>query len=199
MRSRNEVMTPHALNLNDEGPSNAAHWYKVATEATAELAALRKEAESFQMAYRMKCDEETKALEVQLAALRKDAAELRELLKTAGQWITSALSTLDTIEPECSTEAELLTALIRSGEMLALSTRHRATTGPIGAPIAPEHADTLNALSEAAVEKWREMMRDAARLAWLAEHTAATGLERWVHPHQFLRAAIDAAMQAQPR
>lgn len=148
----------------------------------------------------------------ELAALRREAAELRELLKTAGQWITSALPTLDTIEPECSTEAELLTALIRSGEMLVLSTRHRGTTGPIGAPIAPEHVEALNALSEAAVEKQREMMRNDARYRWLrAQHWSTSPLcvvadpkesvklARTCPSGEYLDIAIDAAMQEQPR
>lgn len=33
---------------------------------------------------------------------------------------------------------------------------------------------------------------DAERFRWLAEHTAATGLARWVHPFQFLGEAVDA-------
>jgi hypothetical protein len=47
--------------------------------------------------------------------------ELRAQLQTLGLWIAEALTTLDTVEPECSTEAELLTALIRRGEMLVLA------------------------------------------------------------------------------
>lgn len=32
---------------------------------------------------------------------------------------------------------------------------------------------------------------DAERFRWLAEHTVATGLARWVHPFQFLGEAVD--------
>ena len=32
---------------------------------------------------------------------------------------------------------------------------------------------------------------DAERFRWLAEHTVATGLARWVHPFQFLADAVD--------
>jgi len=38
--------------------------------------------------------------------------------------------------------------------------------------------------------------RDALRFRWLAERTAATGLERWVHPFQFLCEAVDERMTA---
>jgi len=51
--------------------------------------------------------------------------ELRAQLHTLGLWIAEALPTLDTVEPECSTEAELLTALIRRGEMLVLASLAR--------------------------------------------------------------------------
>ena len=45
---------------------------------------------------------------------------------------------------------------------------------------------------------------DAERFRWLAEHTVATGLARWVHPFQFLAEAVDkrreeAATNAAPR
>jgi hypothetical protein len=52
--------------------------------------------------------------------------ELRAQLQTLGLWIAEALPTLDTVDPECSTEAELLTALIRRGEMLVLASLARA-------------------------------------------------------------------------
>ena len=52
--------------------------------------------------------------------------ELRAQLQTLGLWIAEALPTLDTVEPECSTEAELLTALIRRGEMLVRASMARA-------------------------------------------------------------------------
>ena len=43
MRSRNEVMTPEAtgLKLNDEAPSNAAHWYARTQAAETEAHTLR--------------------------------------------------------------------------------------------------------------------------------------------------------------
>ena len=37
---------------------------------------------------------------------------------------------------------------------------------------------------------------DAERFRWLAERTAATGLERWVHPFQFLCEAVDERRKA---
>jgi hypothetical protein len=52
--------------------------------------------------------------------------ELRAQLQTLGLWIAEALPTLDTVEPECSSEAELLTALIRRGEMLVLAALSRS-------------------------------------------------------------------------
>jgi hypothetical protein len=39
--------------------------------------------------------------------------------------------------------------------------------------------------------------KDAARYRWLREHTVATGLSRWMGSHQFLDAAIDAALNEQ--
>lgn len=41
-----------------------------------------------------------------------------------------------------------------------------------------------------------QFQRDALRFRWLAERTAATGLERWVHPFQFLCEAVDERMKA---
>jgi hypothetical protein len=41
-----------------------------------------------------------------------------------------------------------------------------------------------------------EFQLDAQRFRWLAERTAATGLERWVHPFQFLAEAVDERMKA---
>ena len=41
-----------------------------------------------------------------------------------------------------------------------------------------------------------QFQRDAQRFRWLAERTAATGLERWVHPFQFLCEAVDDRMKA---
>lgn len=37
---------------------------------------------------------------------------------------------------------------------------------------------------------------DAERFRWLAERTAAAGLERWVHPFQFLCEAVDERRKA---
>ena len=53
----------------------------------------------------------------------KDAeiAHLRGQARVFGLWIAEALATLDTVEPEEATEAELLTAMIRRGEMLVLA------------------------------------------------------------------------------
>lgn len=56
---------------------------------------------------------------------KADAHRLRAQLQTLGLWIAEVLPTLDTVEPECSTEAELLTALIRRGEMLVLASLAR--------------------------------------------------------------------------
>ena len=43
----------------------------------------------------------------------------------------------------------------------------------------------------------RDLFRaDAERFRWLAERTAATGLERWVHPFQFLCEAVDERRKA---
>ena len=46
-------------------------------------------------------------------------------------------------------------------------------------------------------EAAHKLIAMARRYQWLREHTVATGLSQWVHPHQFLDAAIDAAMQEQ--
>jgi len=55
------------------------------------------------------------------------------------------------------------------------------------------NAEFIAALRNAAPE----LIAMARRYQWLREHTVATGLSQWVHPHQFLDAAIDAAMQEQ--
>lgn len=54
-----------------------------------------------------------------------ELVSLRGQLQTLGKWIAEALTMLDTVEPEDTTEAELLTALIRRGEMLVLSSLAR--------------------------------------------------------------------------
>ena len=61
-----------------------------------------------------------------LDAPQESVPELRAQLKTLGLWIAEALAVLDTVEPECSPEAELLTALIRRGEMLVLAALQRS-------------------------------------------------------------------------
>ncbi len=50
---------------------------------------------------------------------------------------------------------------------------------------APHRAALLGDVSE-------DYSADAERFRWLAEHTVATGLARWVHPFQFLGEAVDA-------
>ena len=50
---------------------------------------------------------------------------------------------------------------------------------------APHRAALLGDVSE-------NYSADAERFRWLAEHTVATGLARWVHPFQFLGEAVDA-------
>ncbi len=50
---------------------------------------------------------------------------------------------------------------------------------------APHRAVLLGDVSE-------NYSADAERFRWLAEHTVATGLARWVHPFQFLAEAVDA-------
>lgn len=49
----------------------------------------------------------------------------------------------------------------------------------------------------AAIAAKSEVEIDAARYRWLQEHTVATGLSRWMGHHQFLDAAIDAAIAEQ--
>ena len=60
---------------------------------------------------------------------------------------------------------------------------------------AKANAEFIAALRNAAPE----LIAMARRYQWLREHTVATGLSQWVHPHQFLDAAIDVAMQEQKR
>ncbi len=65
--------------------------------------------------------------------------ELRAQLQVLGRWIAEALTVLDTVEPEETTEAELLTALIRRGEMLVLASLARGgALGPnVNSPADP--------------------------------------------------------------
>lgn len=65
----------------------------------------------------------------------------------------------------------------------------------VGEFVLLKHAKEYAALRNAAPK----LIAMARRYQWLREHTVATGLSRWVHPHQFLDAAIDAAMQEQKR
>ena len=65
------------------------------------------------------------AADLAMVAAVLEIARLRAQLQTLGLCIAEALPTLDTVEPECSTEAELLTALIRRGEMLVLASLAR--------------------------------------------------------------------------
>lgn len=54
----------------------------------------------------------------------------------------------------------------------------------------------LRKLYDDAASVLRAQAADAQRFRWLAERTAATGLERWVHPFQFLCEAVDERMKA---
>ena len=54
----------------------------------------------------------------------------------------------------------------------------------------------LRKLYDDAAAVLRAQAADAQRFRWLAERTAATGLERWMHPFQFLYEAVDESMQA---
>ena len=45
-----------------------------------------------------------------------------------------------------------------------------------------------------AVRRLLEDRKDAARYRWLQEHTAATGLSRWMGSEQFLSEAVDKAI-----
>ncbi len=54
----------------------------------------------------------------------------------------------------------------------------------------------LRKLYDDAAALLRAQAADAQRFRWLAERTAATGLERWVHPFQFLCEAVDERMKA---
>ena len=55
-------------------------------------------------------------------AAESDALALRGQLGAASGWIVKALKVLDTVDPDDTDEAELLTALVKAGEMLALTT-----------------------------------------------------------------------------
>ena len=65
--------------------------------------------------------------------------------------------------------------------------------------VADEVREAMVPMSDAlgaALDRLEAMERDALRFRWLAERTAATGLERWVHPFQFLCEAVDERMKA---
>lgn len=55
----------------------------------------------------------------------------------------------------------------------------------------------LRAAITALVDERDALRQDAERYRWLQERTVATGLSRWMGHHQFLSAAIDAAMKEQ--
>ena len=57
-------------------------------------------------------------------------------------------------------------------------------------------ADKWVTIPRARLAQLEAAERDALRFRWLAERTAATGLERWVHPFQFLCEAVDERMTA---
>ena len=136
--------------------------------------------------------------------------ELRAQLQTLGLWIAEALPTLDTVEPECSTEAELLTALIRRGEMLVLAALSRSASPAAQAlteckdndspwlvcktcAAAGKCAQQEPAQADARVPLTDEQI-DAAIHAWFESGPVGGGSE-WLRPR--MRAAIDAA-QAKP-
>ena len=50
---------------------------------------------------------------------------------------------------------------------------------------------TVEVSTQAAQAELERLRADAERFLWLAEHTVATGLARWVHPFQFLAEAVD--------
>lgn len=50
---------------------------------------------------------------------------------------------------------------------------------------------TVEVSTQAAQAELERLRADAERFRWLAEHTVATGLARWVHPFQFLDEAVD--------
>ena len=51
-----------------------------------------------------------------------EAVTLRGQLGAASGWIVEALKVLDTVDPDDTDEAERLAALVKAGEMLALTT-----------------------------------------------------------------------------
>ena len=55
-----------------------------------------------------------------------------------------------------------------------------------------EHTERAGELLGELVKAAGAYAADAERFRWLAEHTVATGLARWVHPFQFLGEAVDA-------
>ncbi len=63
--------------------------------------------------------------------------------------------------------------------------------GPWGADLNDAHRRQIVLADEV-----KRLRADALRFRWLAERTAATGLERWVHPFQFLAEAVDERMKA---
>ena len=55
-------------------------------------------------------------------AAESEAMALRGQLGAASGWIVKALKVLDTVDPDDTDEAERLAALVKAGEMLALTT-----------------------------------------------------------------------------
>lgn len=67
-----------------------------------------------------------------------------------------------------------------------------------------EHTERAGELLGELAKAVESYAANAERFRWLAEHTVATGLARWVHPFQFLGEAVDArrkesATNAAPR
>lgn len=54
-----------------------------------------------------------------------------------------------------------------------------------------QQIELLKASNKIIADEREGLRPDALRFRWLAERTAATGLERWVHPFQFLCEAVD--------
>ena len=61
-------------------------------------------------------------------AAESEALALRGQLGAASGWIVKALKVLDAVDPDDTDEAERLTALVKAGEMLALTT---LASGPL--------------------------------------------------------------------
>ena len=88
---------------------------------------------------------------------------------------------------------------LEEARQLAMSmTSHPVALGTV------EHTEKAGELLGELAKAAETYAADAERFRWLAEHTVATGLARWVHPFQFLGEAVDArrkevATNAAPR